>query len=415
MRVAVLTDAKLRQAKAAEKPYKLTDAGGLHLYVTTTGARLWRLRYEVAGREKLLSLGRYPDMTLLQARAARDEARAVLRTGADPAEVKKAARTVAPERTFEAVARAWHAQMLPAWTAHHGADVLKSLEADVFPDLGKKDIAAILPPAVLATLRKIEARPAIETARRVRQRMSAVFVFAIASGIGEQDPAAVVTGALAPLVKGRQPAITDLDAARAVLAAAEAEAAFPVTKLALRFLALTAVRPGELRGARWDEMTTEGPEPLWLVPAARMKMKRPHHVPLSSQALDVLAAVKVLTGRGPLVFPSSRNAHAPLSENALGYLLNRAGFHGKHVPHGWRATFSTSMNERYRADRDVVDLMLAHAPKDKTEAAYNRALHMPRRRELAQAWADLLLPGAQPAAELVQGRRRNSPSGAVEV
>jgi integrase len=260
---------------------------------------------------------------------------------------------------------------------------------------------------VLGVLRTIEARPALETARRVRQRMSAVFVYAIALGVGESDPAAIVRGAMAPMVKGRQPAITDLAEARKVLADVEAIPAHPTTKLANRLLSLTVVRPGELRAARWGEFEgLAGAEPLWRVPAERMKMKREHLVPLSRQAVAVIEAVRPLTGRCPLVFPSTRHAHLPMSENAIGYLLNRAGYHSRHVPHGWRATFSSVMNEAHRVDRHVIDLMLAHAPQDKTEAAYNRAIHMERRRELAQLWADMLLEGAVDLGEVVLGRRR---------
>ena len=401
----MLTDAKLRQIKKPEKPIKITDSGGLHLFVTPAGGKLWRWRYKIDGREKLLSLGSYPDITLAQARAARDDARVTLRSGQDPAITKKLAKLTASDRTFEALARAWHQQMLPTWTERHAYDVLNSLETLVFPTLGSLDIATITPPLVLKVLRAIEARPAIETARRVRQRISATFVYAIASGLAEQDPAGIVTGALAPLVKGRQPAVTDLTEARTMLAKAEAEKAHPVTKLALRLLALTAVRPGELRGAKWEEFVF-GDDPVWLIPPERMKMKRPHAVPLSRQAVETLEAVKVLTGRSPLVFPCTRHAHRPISENSIGYLLNRAGYHQRHVPHGWRATFSTIMNERYRQDRHIVDLMLAHVPKDRTESAYNRALHLDRRRELAQAWADILLDNARPAADLLHGPRR---------
>jgi integrase len=237
--------------------------------------------------------------------------------------------------------------------------------------------------------------------------MSAVFVYGIASGICQADPAAIVKGAMAPLIKGRQPAIVDLDEAREVLRRAEEEPAHPVTKLALRLLALTAVRPGEIRGASWHEFERlDGREPLWRIPALRMKMKQEPLVPLSRQAVAVIAAVRSLTGRGPLVFPNARHALRPMSENAIGYLLNRAGYHSRHVPHGWRATFSTIMNERYQHDRQVIDLMLAHAPKDKTEAAYNRAAHMPRRRELAQAWSDLLLADMPEPASLICGARR---------
>ena len=405
-----LTDLQIRQAKAAPQPYKLADAHGLHLYVTPAGAKLWRYRYRVQGRERLLSLGAYPAVTLAAARGARAAARDTLRDGRDPVVVRKLQRAAAVSSdatTFERVARDWHALNERAWTQVHAGDVIGSLESHVFPALGPLPLRDITPPMILTVLRAIEARPAIETARRVRQRMSAVFVHAIASGIGEQDPAAIVRGALAPLVRGRQPAITDLAEARKMLARAEAIPAHPATKLALRFLALTAMRPGEIRGARWDQFEQlAGEQPLWRVPPELMKMKREHLAPLAPQAVAVLAAVRELTGHGPLPFPNARWAHRPMSENAIGYLLNRAGYHHRHVPHGWRATFSSVMNELYPPDRAIIDLMLAHTPADKTEAAYNRAPHLVRRRELAQAWANMLLADMPDAMTLVAGPRR---------
>jgi integrase len=260
---------------------------------------------------------------------------------------------------------------------------------------------------VLNLLRAIEARPAIETARRVRQRMSAVFVYAIASGLAITDPAAIVRSAMSPLIKGRQPAVLELDEARTVLNRAEAIPAHPLTKLAFRLLALSAVRPGEIRGAEWREFEQlDTDEPFWRIPAERMKMKREHIVPLSRQAAAVIRVTRQLTGRGPLVFPNVRYAHRPMSENAMGYLLNRAGYHSRHVPHGWRATFSTIMNEGYRHDRHIIDLILAHAPKDKTESAYNRAAYLGRRTELLQEWADLLLTDAVEPIKLLEGPRR---------
>lgn len=406
----MLTDRQIRAAKPRERAYKLFDGGSLFLFVTPAGGKHWRWRYSFGSREKLLSLGPYPDVGLAQARVARDDARAVLRGGRDPAlerRLRHAAAMADAANTFEVVARQWHVRNAAGWTGRHAADVLVTLERDVFPALGELPVRDITPPVVLAMLRDIEARGALETARRVRQRVSAVFVHAIASGVAEQDPAAIVTRAMAPVVKGRQPAVLELDAARAMLIAAEAVAAHPVTKLANRLLALTAVRPGELRGARWDEFEElSGTNATWRVPAARMKMKREHLVPLTRQAVATVAAVRTLTGRMPLVFPNARWAHRPMSENAIGYLLNRAGYHHKHVPHGWRATFSTVMNERFRTDRDVIDLMLAHQPENATEAAYNRAAHMERRRFLAQAWADLLLDGMAEPEALLSGARR---------
>lgn len=406
----MLTEAKARNAKPGLKPAKLPDSGGLYLHVTPAGGRHWRMRYKIGGKEQTLSMGPYPAVTLAAARDGRDAAKALLRVGRDPAggkRLEKLSNAANTALTFEAVARRWYDQAAPTWTPIHASDVIGSLERDVFPAIGGLPIRDLTAPVILNVLRQIEARRAIETARRIRQRISAVFAFGIATGITDGDPAAVVKGAMAPLVKGRQPAIIDLADARAMLGQAEATAAHPLTKLALRMLALTSVRPGELRAAAWDEFEDlDGPAPVWRLSAERMKMKRAHAVPLSRQAVEVLAAARSMSGRGPMVFPNGRRAHRPMSENAIGYLLNRAGYAGRHVPHGWRATFSSAMNERYPADRYILDLMLAHAPKDRVEAAYNRATHMERRRELAQLWADLLLEGAAAADTLKAGLRR---------
>ncbi len=414
----MLTDVQARKAKPGEKPYKLTDANGLFLYVTKAGGKIWRFKYGFGGKEKLLVIGPYPAIGLADARKARDDAKALLREGTDPGAVKrldKLTGAIATATTFESVAREWHELNKSAWTATHAADVLGSLERDVFPAIGATPIRDITAPVVLALLREVEQRPAIETARRIRQRISAVFVYAISSGRADNDPATVVKGAMAPLRKGRQPAITDLEAAREMLRKAEDEPAHPVTKLALRLLALTAVRPGTLATTPWSEWSNLDPDnPIWRVPAERMKLRlhhkddeaRDHLVPLSRQAVEAIEAVRTLSGRGPLAFPNTRHAHRPMSENAMGYLLNRAGYHHKHVPHGWRSTFSTVMNERYPSDHRVIDLMLAHVPKDKVEGAYNRAAHLDRRRELGQAWADLILEGAKPTSELLDGPRR---------
>lgn len=413
-----LTDARVRSAKPAEKPYKLTDAGGLHLFVSPAGGRLWRYRYEFGGKEKLLSLGAYPEVSLADARKARDDAKAILRAGRDPSEVKRRTRhaqTIAAANTLEAIGREWYALQKSQWTIRHADDVLGSLENEVFPTLGGSPVQDITPTDVLSLLRPIEKRGAKETARRIRQRMSAIFVYAIASGRADNDPAAIVKGAMAPMVKGRQPAVTNLDDARAMLRKADAEKAHPVTKLALRILALTVVRPGTLAAtpwAEWSDLDTNFP--VWHIPAERMKMRKQHKddetrdflAPLAAQTVEAIGALRTLTGRGPLAFPNSRYAHKPMSENAIGYLLNRAGYHHKHVPHGWRATFSSVMNELYPADRHIIDLMLAHVPKDKVEGAYNRARYLDRRRELAQAWADLLLKDAVDPVDLLLGPRR---------
>lgn len=415
----MLTDAKVRAAKPRPKPYKLSDANRLFLLVAPSGGKLWRWNYGYDGKNKTMALGAYPHVSLSDARAKRDEAYTLLCEGRDPSVAKKLrveANIEAGRQTFERVAREWHENAKAQWATIHANDIIRSLERDVFAAIGALPIAQLTPPLVLGVLREIEARGAIETAKRVRQRISAVFVYAIAQGIADRDPAEKLGGVLKPLRKGRQPAITELDPLRKMIIAAEEDFARPVTRLALRFLALTAVRPSELRRAEWAEFEDlNGRNPVWRIPAARMKgdldrkddLNGDHLVPLTTQALDVLRALWPLTGAGPLVFPSNRHAHRPISENAIGYLLNRAGYHGHHVPHGFRAAFSTIMNEWVERegkehDRKIIDLMLAHVPKEKVEGAYNRAAYMLRRRELAQIWADLLTDGLPEPTVLIE-------------
>ncbi|RMB54753.1 site-specific recombinase XerD [Sphingomonas sp. PP-CE-3A-406] len=418
----MLTELRCRQAKAAEKSYKLSDARGLHMFVTTTGFRSWRWKYRIAGKEKLLVLGSYPDVSLALAREHRDAAARLLKAGTDPGVDRKqtaAVRHIEHATTFEAVAREWHAQQVSSWVAVHAADVLNSLEKDVFPYIGSTPVAAVTSPMVLQLVRRIEDRPSVETARRVRQRISAVYGFAIASGYATSDPAVSIRGAMKPLIKKRQPALASLEDARALLTAAEASAAHPMTKLASRLLALTALRPGTLRTTGWAELEALSEDaPVWRIPADRMKLKVARKqderfdflVPLSRQAMEVLQAARAFAPRGPLVFPSQRHAHKPISENAIGYFYNRLAVRARHVPHGWRSTFSTVMNERAQTlnrpgDRAIIDLMLAHIPEG-VEATYNRAAYLQRRTEIAQEWADLLLDGFAPAAQLLEGPRR---------
>ena len=395
----MLTELKARSAKPGERPYKLADRDGLYLYVPRSGAKVWRLRTQSGGKDTVRTLGAYPAMSLAEARRAAQQGQAI------PA-------STGP--TLQQAAREWHAAQVSRWKPHHAADVLESLETHVFPTLGSRPLADITAPMILAVLRPVEIKSA-DIAHRIRQRLAAVWAFAIASGHAAVNPAAGIEKALRPVVRQRhRPALLDLDAARAMLTTAESVAAHPVTRLALRLLALTAVRPGEVRAAEWREFAgLDGADAVWTIPAERMKHTREraadtadHVVPLSTHALDVLAAAATLTGGGRLVFPSTTDVQQPLSENAIGYLLNRAGFHGRHVPHGFRATFSTIMNERFPADRAVIDLMLAHTPASQVERAYNRATHTARRRMLAQAWGDLLMDGMPAARALLEMARR---------
>lgn len=421
----MLSDTKIKKAAKAERDYKLSDEKGLFLLVRKTGGKLWQMKYRFERKEKLLSFGPYPDVSLAAARDARDVARRLLREGLDPGAEKKrvaGAARLEEAHSFESVAREWHEINKGRWTPVHQADVLRSLERDVFPTLGKRQINDLEAHDVLDLLRKIEKRGSIETAKRIRQRISGVFVLAISKRIARDNPAKDLNAALLPKPKvKKQPAITDLAEIQDLLTKTEESGASPVTLLASRLLALTAVRPGVVRGARWEEFKLDGEEPYWHIPAERMKLTQDrkdeesfdHVVPLAPQAVDVINAVRCLTGRGELVFPSQRHAHIPLSVNAIGYLYNRAGWHRRHVPHGWRAAFSTIMNERAKLagiadDRAVIDLMLAHVPENKVEAAYNRAEFMPRRRVIACEWADLLLKDMMAAEDLLTVARRKS-------
>ena len=431
-----LTDATVKKAEPRDRPYKMQDGDGLYLYVAPTGLKSWRMKFRLHNQEKLLTFGPYPDVGLKAAREKRDAARTQLREHVDPSGVRKRAREAkeqaqaeaARQVTFEEAARRWHDLQKGRWAPVHADDVITSLERDVFPAIGDRAVTAIDAPLVLKVLRKVEDRGSIETARRLRQRISGVYALLISEGVTAIDPAAVVVKALKPLPKkGKQPSITDPDEAREVLIAAEASGASPITKLASRFLALTQSRPGMVRGIEWDEIEgidwsdeRFGPDlALWRVPARRMKLVLDlkdeeafeHLISLCWQAVDVLRAVRRLTGRTKLMFPGQRHSHKPLSENAIGYLYNRVGFHGRHVPHGWRAAFSTTMNglaqkRKQFGDSAVVELMLAHVPENKVKAAYDRAGHMERRRELSQEWADLLMKGMAGANDLLDGGRR---------
>ncbi|HVJ00633.1 MAG TPA: integrase arm-type DNA-binding domain-containing protein [Sphingomonas sp.] len=452
----MLTDAKIKAAKAQDKDYKLADSGQLFLHVTTAGGKHWRMNYtygrNAKGKpvQKTLSFGSYPAVTLVDARRKRDEAKALLRDGRDPAverRVAAKAKAVASENTFQIVAerwfelksgwsvpkfRAWCAEHDGKWNARdaanwierpgsgwsvvHSGDVLQSLDRDVFPELGDLPIAEIESPKVLEVLNAIVVRGAIETAHRVCQRIDAVYVYAIPAGIAKANPAASMIKALPKVPRSKkQPSIIDrirdhddqISAVRKMLRDCEDERCRASTKFALRLLALTAVRPNEIQNAEWSEIEgLDGPEPLWRIPAARMKGDQDrkaeefgeHLVPLSTHAVDVIRALRPLTGGYKLMFPSERHVHRPISENTLRALLIRAGYYQRHVPHGFRAAFSTIMNERpdkQEGDRAVIDLMLAHVPKDKVEGAYNRAAYMPRRREIAQAWGDLITEGLE--------------------
>lgn len=416
----MLSDVQCRKVEAGARKMKLPDAQGLYLLVTPTGFKGWRFKYRFAGKEKLLTFGAYPEISLKRARERRDEARRLLAEGIDPAMAKKqaeAARRAKADATVQSIAEDWLEDQRPTWAPRYAQTVERALRRDIFPQLGRLPIADITRPMVIERLKAIEARGAIETAKRIRQNLSFIFDHAIGSGHMIENPAAARI-ALKPLVQEKRPAITQLQALRAMLFKIEGVRAHPVTKLASRFIALTAMRPGVVQEAPWTELRDLDPDdPLWIVPAARMKLRLErkkqqafdHWVPLSRQAVELLRTLELLTGTGHYAFPKMRTGARPMSDSTLSKLYRENGFRDVHVPHGWRAAFSTIMNERaaardIRGDREIIDMMLAHQ-QDGVEPIYNRSAYMQRRREIAQEWADLLLDGFPPASSILTSPR----------
>lgn len=384
-----LTDTTIRKAKPGPKPQRLFDGGGLYLEVTPSGGKWWRLKYRIGGKEKLLSMGTYPDTGIKEARQRRDEARKLIADGADPSlarRAEKAAKQAEALQTLEAVARAWLAHRAGAWVERTRTVILASLENDVFPKLGARPIGEIQPGDIRTLVQAIEKRGAGETAGRVFQRLRAIFRYAVAHELVATDP----TYPLKPaeIFKPRKVTHRAALAERDVPAYLQRLAAYegdPTTAAALTLLMLTAVRPGELRGARWDEIDLEAA--MWRVPAARMKMKTEHIVPLSKQARAALKALQPLTRRGALVFPSPFYPGKPLSDGTLNSALARMGYKGIATAHGFRTLFSTCANEA-GFNRDHIEKQLAHEDRDEVRDAYNRAQWIKERTKLMQWWAD---------------------------
>ncbi|AJP72912.1 tyrosine-type recombinase/integrase [Sphingomonas hengshuiensis] len=400
----MLTNAAVKAAGARSRAYKIFDERGLHLFVAPNGRKSWRMKFRLDGREQLLSFGTWPELSLAEARTRCDAARMRLDRGEDPR--AGASAPVAAPATFESVARDWHALRAPRWSTVHAADVLASLERDLFPAIGATPIGAIDAQQLLELIQRVEARGAIETARRLRQRAAGIFAYARRKKMVAENPAADLADdlALRPPPR-RQPALLELEQLHALIAACSGARAGPLIKTAHLFLALTAVRLEALRGARWEEIEDiDGDAPVWRVPAARMKLTRAkkgeaafdHLVPLVPAAITLLRAAAGFPGAGQgmpcqgLIF-TGRSGQLPIGESAIGDLIDRAGFSGQHVPHGWRASFSTILNEHFPVERDVIDQALGHAPRNKVEAAYNRAQQLQRRRWIFERWAELVI------------------------
>ncbi len=394
-----LTETAIRTAKPADKPRKISDGGGLYIQINPNGARYWRYKYRFRDKQKTLALGVYPDVKLADARKRHREAREQLAAGVDPGAEKKRARMAAQaaaEQSFEKVAREWISKQAPRWSADHTGRVLTSLEADIFPDLGERPISEVTAPDLLATLRKIEHRGALETLSKVHQRCDAIFRYGIATGRCERDPSADLRGSFTTRKAQGHAALSAAELPE-FLRNLEHYDGDVQTKLALELVLLTFVRTGELRGAEWREFDFDKAE--WRIPAHRMKMDDEHIVPLSSQAIAVLRELEPGDG---LVLPSKKKITQPISENTLLYAMYRMGYHGRATVHGFRATASTILNEQgWRPD--VIERQLAHAERNKVRAAYNRAEYLPERRKMMQHWADYL-DGMKRGADVVSIR-----------
>lgn len=384
-----LNDTEIRKKKPTAKRQRLFDGGGLYLEIPTSGGKLWRLKFRFDGKEKLLSLGIYPDISLKEARQRRDEARKLLAEGIDPGAQRKAvrqARKAATLNTFEALARAWLDHRADAWVERTQTIILASLENDVFPVIGARPITDIQPADIRTLVKGIEARGAAETAGRVFQRLRSIFRYAIAHDLIGIDPTYPLKPSeiFKPRKVEHRAALAERDVP-AFLHRLTAYEGDPTTAAALALLMLTAVRPGELRGARWAEIDTK--RALWRIPAERMKMKTEHTVPLSTQALSVLEGMRPLTGHGALVFPSPFYPGKPLSDGTLNSALARMGYKGIATAHGFRTLFSTCANEA-GWNRDHIEKQLAHEDRDDVRGAYNRAQWLDERAKMMQWWAD---------------------------
>jgi len=401
-KMSQLTDTDIRSAKPKEKPYKLFDGDGLFLLVKPNGSRLWRLKYRFDGREKLLSVGRYPEVRLRDARTRREDARRLVAANVDPSARRKAERAARAD-TFEGITREWLNMKRKSLTERTHDKRLSRFEAFVFPYVGKRPIATITAPDLLSVLKRVEARGKNETAHRLRSESSAVFRYAIATGRAERDPAADLRGALAPVVVRNHPAITEPARIGELLRAIYGYTGQPATEYALKLLPLTFVRPGELRAAEWAEFDLDGAE--WRIPGARMKMREQHIVPLSTQAVSLLRELQPITGAGRYLFPSLRTGERPISNNTLNAALRRLGYTGDEmVSHGFRSMASTCLNEQ-GWHPDLIELQLAHAERDEVRGVYNRAQRLDERRKMMQTWADYL-DGLRKGAKVVPIRRQ---------
>ncbi|MBB3834365.1 integrase [Xanthomonas arboricola] len=389
----MLTDAKIRNAKAGPKPVKLADSGGLYLEVRPTGTKLWRYRYRIGGKENVFAMGEYPEMSLAAARTEHDKARALVKQALHPAHSRQAERLsnqAANANTFEAIANEWISKKSGSWTQYYRRQVENFLTADVFPHIGRLPIRAVTAVHLLTIIKRIEQRGAATVALLVRQWSSAIFRYAVSTLRADIDPAAALRGAIhRPKVEHHRPLSREQISQFGT--ALEKYGGYRTTVIALRLMLLTFVRTVELRNARWQEFSLD--QAMWRIPAERMKMREPHIVPLSKQAIELLRELQTYTGGRGLLFPNYRRPKESMTATTLNRALERMGFNGKgsigFSAHGFRATASTLLNEMgFRAD--VIERQLAHAERNKVRASYNQAEYLQERVAMMQAWASFL-------------------------
>lgn len=385
-----LTSTAIKAAKPKEKAYKLSDAEGLYLMVSTTGAKSWRVKYRINGKEKVYTIGQYPDYSLQEARQERDNAKAKIRRGIDPSAEKsegKRRKVIQTKNLFGVSAYRWHELNTPRWTPRYALKVRQMIDRRLMPYLGDKPIHQITSADVLAVLRVMEEEGVGETTRKVKNYLQGIFAYAIAEGLIENNPVPGITAALKAVPPANHQRALPFSMMGSFVTSIDAYGGHPVVKLGLKLLILTMTRTGEVRFGRWDEIDFE--KRLWLIPASRMKMKADHLIPLSRQAIDILTELKQHTGHTEWLLRSPNTINKPLSENAFLVLLKRTGFKDHTTTHGLRSTASTVLNEAgFRPD--VIEKQLAHEERNQVRKAYNRADYLEERAEMLQWWADKL-------------------------
>ncbi|ELZ0421766.1 tyrosine-type recombinase/integrase [Salmonella enterica] len=384
-----LTVRQISTAKPTEKPYKLSDGGGLYLLVNPNGSRYWRMKYRYAGKEKLLSIGVYPDVTLAEARDKRTQAKRILAAGDDPSEVKQAereAKNLAVNNSFELLALEWHEHKKPNWSSGYADDIMEYLRKDIFPYIGKKAITDIKPITMLSVLKKMEERGVLDKLKKTRQACRQIFTYAIITGRAEFNPVTDLAGALKTPKQQHFPHLMPTQIGP-FIHAVNTYSGSKVTRIATLLLMYTSVRTIELRASEWTEFDLDND--LWQIPKERMKMRRPHLVPLSRQVKSHLLELKKITGWGKYVFPGRNDAHKPMSEASINQVIKRIGFAGKVTGHGFRHTMSTILHEK-GFNSAWIEAQLAHADRNTIRGTYNHAQYLDGRREMLQWYADYL-------------------------